>query len=254
LALTSTPPPRTVIVIPCYNEAARLNLEAFYTAIHDYPDLQFLFVDDGSKDGTDSVLQQMVAREPGRFDWLKLSRNQGKAEAVRQGLQHAFGTNAEFVGFLDADLATPIAELCALQAPFRDPQVLMVLASRVALLGRQIERSAWRHYTGRAFATLASLVLDLRVYDTQCGAKLFRNTPATRKVFEHSFMSPWAFDVEILARLRRLERERRIPPVTQVVVEVPLQRWTDVRGSKISFADSVVATLQLLRMWWHYRR
>ena len=73
------------------------------------------------------------------------------------------------------------------------------------------------------FASLASRSLRLRVYDTQCGAKLFRNTEPVRRVFDQEFISPWAFDVEILARLQRLERERRIPPVTRVVVAVPLQ-------------------------------
>jgi glycosyltransferase involved in cell wall biosynthesis len=246
--------PHTVVVIPCYNEAARLDSDAFCAAVCKYPDLHFLFVDDGSTDETDRVLHQLVARMPARMDRLRLESNSGKAEAVRQGLQRAFGTGADIVGFLDADLATPIAELCALLAPFRDAQVLMVLASRVAMLGREIERSAWRHYTGRVFATLASLVLDLRVYDTQCGAKLIRNTAETREVFEESFMSPWAFDVEILARLRRLERDHRIPRVARVVVEVPLQRWTDMRGSKIGFTDSIVATTQLVRMWWRYRQ
>jgi cellulose synthase/poly-beta-1,6-N-acetylglucosamine synthase-like glycosyltransferase len=243
----------TVIVIPCYNEAARLKSEEFVSALRDYPRLQFLFVDDGSSDGTDRVLAELAACHPDRLHWLKLPQNQGKAEAVRQGLLQAFQMRGEFVGFLDADLATPIAELVPMSAPFEDPDVLMVMASRVAMLGRAIDRSTWRHYTGRIFATFASLLLGLRVYDTQCGAKLLRNTAAVHEVFADRFMSSWAFDVEILARLLRLERRGRIPPVTQAVVEVPLRRWTDIRGSKISFADSVIATSQLLLMWWRYR-
>ena len=124
----------------------------------------------------------------------------------------------------------------------------------MALLGRDIRRSNRRHYLGRVFATLASSVLALRVYDTQCGAKLFRNTEAIRYLFEREFLSSWAFDVEILARLRQLERAKQIQPVTRIVVEVPLRQWIDVRGSKIGFVDSVVATLQLLPIWWRYRR
>jgi len=244
---------RTVVVIPCYNEATRLDSKAFLAAVRELPGLQFLFVDDGSSDGTDYVLDQLTSYDPSRLHWLKLGRNQGKAEAVRQGLLRAFSMSADLVGFLDADLATPIAELPAMAAAFEDEDVLVVLASRVAMLGREIERSAWRHYAGRVFATLASLSLGLRVYDTQCGAKLFRNTEPVRRVFDQEFISPWAFDVEILARLQRLERERRIPPVTRVVVEVPLRRWTAVRGSKIGLGHSIRATTQLLRMWWRYR-
>jgi len=244
---------RTVVVVPCYNEATRLNTEAFLAGVHEYPGLQFLFVDDGSSDGTGRVLEQLSAREPQSLHHLKLARNQGKAEAVRQGMLRACAMDADLVGFLDADLATPIAELRPMAATFEDSEVLVSLASRVAMLGRRIDRSTWRHYTGRVFATLASLLLGLRVYDTQCGAKLFRNTAPVRQLFDQPFTSSWAFDVEILARLLRLEHEQRIPPVTRVVVEVPLRTWTDVRGSKIGLADSVVATTQLLLIWWRYR-
>ena len=244
---------QALIVVPCFNEATRLDSEAFVAALRNYPTLQFLFVDDGSRDGTDRVLEQLVARHPQRLHWLKLVENRGKAEAVRQGLLQAFALEPALVGFLDADLATPIEELASMATAFDDPEVLVVLASRVAMLGRDIRRSPWRHYTGRVFATLASLVLGLQVYDTQCGAKLFRNKEPIRQLFERSFLSSWAFDVEILARLVQLERARKIPPVTRVVAEVPLRRWTDVRGSKIGLVGSLIAATQLLLVGWRYR-
>lgn len=245
---------RTVVVVPCFNEARRLESDAFAAALDEYPNLEFLFVDDGSTDGTDRILEQLVARRPEHLRWHRLAENSGKAEAVRQGMLQAFALNPGLVGFLDADLATPISELPAMAATFEDPQVLVALGSRVALLGRDIRRSVWRHYTGRVFATLASLLLGLRVYDTQCGAKLFRNAAPVPQLFARRFMSSWAFDVEILARLTQLEHRKRIPPVTRVVVEVPLRRWRDVRGSKIGLTDAIVATSQLLLIWWRYRR
>ncbi|HEY0872033.1 MAG TPA: glycosyltransferase, partial [Vicinamibacterales bacterium] len=245
--------PRTVVVVPCFNEASRLDGEAFAAAVDVYPGLEFLFVDDGSTDGTAQVLERLVARNPERLAWLKLPQNSGKAEAVRQGMLAAFAANPDLVGFLDADLATPISELTSMAAMFEDEEVLAVLASRVAMLGRDIRRSTWRHYTGRVFATLASTVLDLQVYDTQCGAKLFRNTPVVQEVFASPFLSSWAFDVEILARMRELHRAGQIPDLTRVVVEVPLKRWMDVRGSKISLTDSIIATSQVLMIGWRYR-
>jgi len=244
---------QTIVVVPCFNEAARLDAAAFLASLEDWPHLQFLFVDDGSTDGTAAMLDRLVEGNPDRLHSLKLTPNRGKAEAVRRGLLRAFELKPELVGFLDADLATPIAEFATMASVFEAPDVLVALASRVALLGRDIRRSPWRHYTGRVFATVASLVLGLQVYDTQCGAKLFRNTEPIRELFQEPFLSSWAFDVEILARLLRLQRAERIPSVAKVVVEVPLHTWVDVRGSKVSLAGSITAAAQLLLVWWRYR-
>ena len=67
----------------------------------------------------------------------------------------------------------------------------LLLGSRVAMLGRDIHRSMVRHYLGRAFATAASIVLDLRVYDTQCGAKLIRRSAALLEALDEPFTSRW---------------------------------------------------------------
>jgi dolichyl-phosphate beta-glucosyltransferase len=134
------------------------------------------------------------------------------------------------------------------------PELHAVLGSRVALLGRSIRRTHRRHYLGRVFATAASIVLDLVVYDTQCGAKLFRNSPAVREAFAAPFQSRWVFDVELLARLKRLHERGGLPDLKRSVAEHPLQAWCDVAGSKLSARDVLGAGFELARIYNRYRR
>jgi dolichyl-phosphate beta-glucosyltransferase len=242
-----------VLVVPCYNEAARLDVAAFRDYELTSRRLVFCFVNDGSHDRTLEVLERLCREIPGRAVVLDLPQNRGKAEAVRQGLLAALGRGAAAVGFWDADLATPLAELPRFcEVLEQRPEVEVVIGSRVRLLGRRIERSALRHYLGRIFATGASLTLGLPVYDTQCGAKLLRATPFARELLATPFLTRWVFDVELLARYGRLVRGHE-PPIERRVYELPLVQWMDVAGSKVRPWDFVRSGLELLRIWRAYR-
>jgi dolichyl-phosphate beta-glucosyltransferase len=245
----------TIIVVPCYNEAARLDTERFMAFATAQSQAALLFVDDGSLDDTGRVLDALAARAPERIHVLRVKPNGGKANAVRAGALQAVRDGAIHVGYWDADLSTPLAEVPRFQAVLdARPTVLGVLGSRVRMLGTHIERSAVRHYAGRIFATLASAVLRLAVYDTQCGAKLFRVAPPLRAALAAPFRSRWAFDVELLARMDRASRSAGGPPVGDLLVELPLQEWLHVGGSKLKPTAMVQATLELLAMRGNARR
>ena len=238
----------TIIVVPCYNEAGRLDLSALATFLDGCDRASLLFVDDGSLDATAALLEEFAAEHPRRVAVHRLSRNFGKAEAVRQGMLAAWQQSPRFVGYWDADLATPLDTV----NQFRDllmrrPELSLVMGSRITLLGRQITRRWRRHIAGRAFATAASWTLGLAVYDTQCGAKLFRATPETALLFEQPFRSRWIFDVEILARLIAIAGEQK---AEQMIYECPLDRWTDVRGSQLKLGDYFRAAGDLARIYW----
>lgn len=243
----------TVIVVPCYNEEHRLKSDEFLTYARPRDWLRFLMVDDGSRDGTRQVLQRLSEAEPSRFEVLGLDVNGGKAEAVRRGVQHALMSSPSYVGFWDADLATPLSaieEFVSLLDAHDD--VEMVLGSRVQLLGRNIERGRRRHYFGRVTATVVSVMLGLRVYDTQCGAKLFRVTPTLSYLFAEPFLTRWVFDVEILARWITANENVDRRQLEKRVHEIPLREWTDVKGSRLKPSDFVRAPLELARIWRHY--
>ena len=240
----------TVIVVPCFNEEARFDASQFSSFIDSTDDIRFHFVDDGSTDGTGRMLRKFVEAHPGRASVLDLARNVGKGEAVRRGFLDLFEGTPEFAGFWDADLATPLEAIKSLRNVLIERAELQaVFGARVQLLGRAIERRALRHYAGRIFATVVSALLDLQVYDTQCGAKLFRVDETTREIFGEPFKSRWIFDVELLVRLASLQKEKGEAELGPKVFEFPLMEWRDVSGSNIRLTDFVAAARDLLKIY-----
>ncbi len=245
---------KTTIVIPCYNEASRLPTEALATYLDGHPQVSFVLVDDGSTDSTFEVLTHFAAARPAKARVVRLEKNSGKAEAVRQGMLVALDDGADFAGYWDADLATPLHYVDVFVEQMNKGDAVVVFGSRVRLLGRHIERSAARHYIGRGFATIAGLALKLPIYDTQCGAKLFRASAGVRRLFEKPFELGWTFDVELFARILALEEQgRRVDPTRQLV-ELPLEEWRDAPGSKLRPAHFARIALELGKLFIIARR
>ncbi|OIQ49038.1 Poly-beta-1,6-N-acetyl-D-glucosamine synthase [Pseudodesulfovibrio hydrargyri] len=222
----------TWLVIPCFNEERRLSLTGMADALETFPGVHLCMVDDGSADGTLALLSAFAESHPGRVTVLRHDLNRGKAEAVRTGVLHGLdNTGHQRLGYWDADLATPLDELSLFERETeRTPDWDILMGCRHQRLGTKIRRKKTRHYTGRVFATMVSQLLDLPVYDTQCGAKIFRRD-VIGSLFSRPFRTTWIFDVELLARyIAAKGREAALERIR----EVPLDRWTDVGGSKLS--------------------
>jgi glycosyltransferase involved in cell wall biosynthesis len=234
---------KVCLVVPCYNERARLDLERFRAA----PSAcRFLFVNDGSTDGTAEAIRTRLDE---RVYLLDLPRNVGKAEAVRAGMLHAVATSplkeAPWIGYWDADLATPLLEVHGFLrfSDLLDARVDSVWGSRVDRLGSAIRRSYLRHLAGRLVATAAGLLLGLPSYDSQCGAKLFRRE-IVRAAFSEPFVSRWLFDMELLMRLSDFR-----------LVEYPLREWSDVPGHRLRIVRMALKVVpELLRIRRKYGR
>ena len=240
---------KTAIVVPCYNEEKRLRSDEFISFASNEKSVSFIFVNDGSTDGTSGVLKKLIETNPAQFSSVELKSNSGKAEAVRRGFLKAVKDDFDYIGFWDADLATPlqcVRDFISIMDSGKD----LVIGSRVKLLGRDIQRRPARHYLGRIFATIVSVILKLPVYDTQCGAKLFRRNSSLEAAMSVPFHVKWTFDVELLGRLSLLEEAagRSASIIQGKWVEFPLPSWEEVRGSKVRGSDFARSGVELARL------
>lgn len=236
--------PDICVIIPCYNEYVRFPRKEF-TDYYNSSNVSFCLVNDGSSDKTISLLYD-IAKDKERVFVLNLENNLGKSEAIRYAANYLLeNKDFDYIGYFDADLASPLKEIDNLFKHINGCQ--MVFGSRFKRLGARIERNALRHYLGRVFATLASLMLRLPIYDTQCGAKLMSSDFA-RIAFEKKFLTSWLFDIEIFFRLKNTD-ERYIDQMK----EIPLEQWIEKGGSKIKFTHILKVPFQLLMVYFHYK-
>jgi glycosyltransferase involved in cell wall biosynthesis len=240
---------KVLIIVPCYNEEKRLQTNSFVQFAIDNPNIHFLFVDDGSRDETAVVLKELCDKLK-HSDCLILDSNVGKAEAIRSGVLSLYekSEDYEFIGYLDADLSTPLDEIIDfLEVIGKNGNIRFLMGIRVARMGAKVHRKKSRHYIGRIFATAVSLLLREPIYDSQCGAKLIHSSVAD-ELFREKFITKWLFDVELIFRLKALS-----PDFKDIIFEHPLKKWTDVGGSKLKTKDFLNAPVELFRIWRRYR-
>src|SRR5579863_7261183 len=166
--------PRLSIVIPAFNEEARLSptLQSVcdYLESSPYPDAEIVVVDDGSRDGTAKVVEAFAAQDA-RIRLLRNPGNRGKGYSVRHGMLEAHG---EWILFSDADLSAPIEELSKLMDAAGECNVQVAIGSRDldrSLVG--VHQSRWREMAGNFFNFVMRAVTWLPFSDTQCGFKLY---------------------------------------------------------------------------------
>nr|WP_322624925.1 glycosyltransferase [uncultured Flavobacterium sp.] len=226
------------IIIPCYNEEQRLH-EKNIDYLVNHTDADVYFANDGSTDGTVSVLNHIVAKYPERCFVLDYKQNSGKANTIYKSINEILdkGTYTH-IGYFDADFSTPPEEIKRLLEEINTSGVAFLLASRVKLLNSGIKRKTSRHYIGRTIITLINLKFDLGIYDTQCGAKVF-SKDIIPYGFDKPFKTSWLFDIEVFIRLRSHGL------LTQGK-EMPVTNWVDVDGSKLSWKSGFKIFKELL--------
>jgi len=239
------------IVVPCYNEAKRIRLDNFERHILTNSNHYFCFVNDGSTDETLKILEQFSIKFPNQVFIHTNTKNLGKAETVRYGVNYLFSLNTfDIIGFLDADLATPLFEIEQIIQVFENENKLIVFGSRIKHLGGNIDRKFIRYFLGRLFATIVSnWILKTAVYDTQCGFKFFRSAIISG-IFSEEFKSKWFFDIELFCRAIQKYSDKDINEIAQ---EKFLTTWKDIKGSKIKLRDYFKVPFELIKLKQHYK-
>jgi dolichyl-phosphate beta-glucosyltransferase len=208
--------PHLSIVIPAYNEAARigstLDRVLAYMRSRGRP-FEILVVDDGSVDGTVEAVQR---RGDSEVSVIPLASNQGKGAAVRRGVEQSRG---EFILVTDADLATPIEDLERLEPSARNGHAVVCGSRALAESEIRVRQPFHRDRMGKIFNLIIRGLGLTTFHDTQCGFKLLRTREA-QEIFSRSLIRRFAFDVELLYIARRLGfRTAEVPVSWQHVPE-----------------------------------
>ncbi len=237
------------VVIPCYDEEKRLLSKEFTDFIDKNSGYHLCFVNDGSKDKTLDVLYDL---QKGREDFITVFdcvKNGGKGEAVRQGMLHMSQfEDLDYIGFLDADLSTDLADFDDLVTTIENSDFKIVSGSRISRMGANITKESARKIISLTINFIIRKILKMDFKDTQCGAKIF-SKDVIHLAFDQKFITRWLFDVEIFLRMRKYFK---IEKARQLICEKPLKRWIHADGSKLSMKDSIKIIGQLGQIAWKY--
>ena len=204
--------PHLSIVIPAYNEAARIEnaLARVLECVEQQQwDAEVLVVDDGSKDATPQIVHRWMERYP-RLHLIQNNGNRGKGYSVRNGLLQAAG---DIVMFTDADLSAPMEEAERLFAAIADGADVAIGSRWLDKARQTTHQPLYRRFFGRCFNWVTRTVMGLPFKDTQCGFKAFRRE-AAQVIFRLQRIERWGFDPEILFIARKLGYDIREVPVT----------------------------------------
>jgi glycosyltransferase involved in cell wall biosynthesis len=232
--------PTYSIVIPAYNESARLSatLESVLAHVHARGwDAEVIVVNDGSRDNTADIVRTFAAKDP-MLRLVENPGNRGKGYSVRNGMLNARG---RIVMFSDADLSSPIEEAPKLFQALEEGADIAI-GSRWLRAETQTQRQPLhRQLFGRIFNLILRITLGLQFKDTQCGFKAFKQ-PAALAVFPLQRIERWGFDPEILFLARKLKFK---------VKEVPVA-WGHSGGTRINpVVDGSRMVMEMLRVRWY---
>ena len=232
-----------LLIIPFFDEAHRFKEESLLELLN-IDEFHIVMVNDGSNDSLPRRITQL-AQSHQNLSLVSLSRNSGKAEALRHSFIQYANSGYKLIGFTDADFSTPTSEivrLFSIAANISDERYA-VFATRDAYHTPQIKTILPRRVAGRAFQFLTNCIFRMDFQDLQCGMKIFSANLVRTDLLNEAFLNQWLFDIEFLLRMKET-----LPKV----FEVRLLKWKHEPGSKVRFTHSAKLCWSIFLLWRHY--
>lgn len=235
---------KTLFIIPCFNEDKRFDKNRWLIFIESVDkNNDFLFVDDGSTDVTKKILGSIENGE--RIKMHSNSINLGKGRSIRDAILRSINDYESFC-FIDADWATSEIDILNIKSKFdSDVDLDVIIGSRIETASSHINRKFYRYAIGRFFAFVVNFFLQPKMYDSQAGIKIFRNTPHLTKSIALTKGYRWTFDLELIATLFKIKKNHNL---TFSIIEFPLNSWTDVGKSKVTIIGGLLSFFEIIKI------
>jgi glycosyltransferase involved in cell wall biosynthesis len=229
------------VVIPCFNEAARIDVEKIIQLLK-VNEVHIIFIDDGSSDSTHLRLESEFGTF-GNFEIIRLRENVGKSNALRVGMLRALDLGFDYIGTYDADGAiSSIDLLTAMRICAADSNTQLVSGARILLAGSDVSRDSLRRWAGRIIATIIAIILRTQMYDPQSPCKVYR-AAFLRNNLSHSFETRWFVDTEIILR------SQKNSGTETKIVEFPVISWRDIGGSHLSISHVLLIAVEIIKLY-----
>jgi dolichyl-phosphate beta-glucosyltransferase len=236
------------LIVPCFNEEKRMDIEKFRKLLRQYENLEIVFVDDGSSDATPKIMSEFQ-KEFENATAIRLSENIGKANALRFGMNHVItlmnnNIESSWIGFTDSDAQISFVDVAsALEKVWENSNVDEV-HSVFATRPRSLETPRFRKIVGLLIARFLRLGFKMDLpEDSQCGLKFFRLNKLLEESIQQKFETKWFFELELCLRFIRASFYPK-------VLEIPLTSLGDSVDSKVRLSSVVSIMRELLHIKW----
>lgn len=238
-----------LFVIPCFNEGKRFPIHYWQNLISSHPNITWLFIDDGSTDNTFDILSN-ISQLFFNCHSFSLPKNRGKGNAIREGFKlglkniglYKYGAYLDCDGAFDRNNVNDFLINYEEELDVNPNRFDMIIGSRIAMAGYEIQRNFFRHLASRIVVTYVCWGWKNAPYDTQSGLKIFKASDSFFLSIENEFVTRWFFDIELMLRLiNRSEGSFKIK-------EIPVKNWRDIRGSHINVKSLPTIFREMIRI------